>query len=74
MAASGARRYLRGMDHHHLATYVAISASMFASMIGAGITIAAGIWSAKHPGPRGFDFAASARRIRMRPIPAKDRA
>jgi ABC-type dipeptide/oligopeptide/nickel transport system permease component len=61
------------MDHHHLALSVAVWVSFFASMLGAGIAIFAGIWSAKHPS-RGFDFVASARRIRTMPIPARDDA
>jgi hypothetical protein len=60
------------MDHHHTALSVAIWVSIFASTLGAGIAIFAGIWSAKHPRPRGFDFVASARRIRAMPIPARD--
>jgi len=47
---------------------------MFFSMLGAGIAIFFGIWRSKHPQPRGFDFAASARRIRTTPIPARDDA
>jgi hypothetical protein len=45
--------------------------TMIASMAGAFIAIFAGIWSAKHPGAQGFDFVASARRIRAMPIPAR---
>jgi hypothetical protein len=53
---------------------IAIAVSMIASMVGAGIAIFAGIWSAKHPQARGFDFIASARRIRAMPIPPRDDA
>jgi hypothetical protein len=75
MARIGARRYLRAMQHHHIALSVAIWVNSFASTLGACIVIFAGIWSAKHPGAsRGFDFAASARRIRAMPIPARDDA
>jgi len=74
MARGWARRYLRKMQHHHLAQAVAIWVSLFASTLGAGIAIFAGLWSAKHRGTRGFDFVASARRIRTMPIPARDDA
>jgi hypothetical protein len=64
------------MDHHHAASLVAIIVGawvpLFAGMVGAGIAIFAGIWSARHPQARGFDFVASARRIRATPIPARD--
>jgi hypothetical protein len=59
------------MQHHLLATQVALWVSMFASAIGAAFAMFAALWSAKHPGPRAFDFAASARRIRTRPIRAR---
>jgi len=58
--------------HHHLAVLVAIWVSIFASTVGAFIAIFAGIWSAKHPKVQGFDFVASALRIRAMPIPARD--
>ena len=75
MAQIASRGYLRGMEHHHLALPVAIWVSIFTSTVGAGFAIFAGIWSAKHPrGSRGFDFLASARRIRAMPIPAGDDA
>ena len=59
---------------HHLALSVAIWVSMLASMVGAGLAIFAGLWTAKHPRARGFDFVASARRIRTMPIPTRDQA
>ena len=62
------------MDHHQLARAIAIWVSLLAGMGGAGIAIYVGLWSAKHPGARGFDFAASARRIRTAPIPARNDA
>jgi|HubBroStandDraft_2_1064218.scaffolds.fasta_scaffold79280_5 hypothetical protein len=63
------------MLHHLLAApSFAVWVSMFFSMLGAGIAIFFGIWRSKHPQPRGFDFAASARRIRTTPIPARDDA
>jgi hypothetical protein len=74
MASDRSRGYLRGMDHHHIAQSVAIWVSILASLAGAGIAIFAGIWRAKHPQAGGFDFVASARRIRAMPIPARDEA
>jgi len=74
MALVGAAAYLPGMHHHHIAPFVAIWVSIFAGTAGAAVAIFAGIWTAKHPGSRGFDFVASARRIRTMPIPAKDDA
>ena len=78
IALAAARRYLRDMDHHHAASLVAIIVGawvpLFAGMVGAGIAIFAGIWSARHPQARGFDFVASARRIRAMPIPTRDHA
>ena len=53
---------------------IAMAITMIASMVGAGFAIFAGIWSAKHPKSRGFDFVASARRIRAMPIPPRDDA
>jgi hypothetical protein len=50
---------------------IAQAVSMIASMVGVFIAIFAGIWSAKHPQARGFDFVASARRIRAMPVPAR---
>jgi hypothetical protein len=78
MAPAAARRYIRRMSHHHAASLIALIAgawvSLLAGMVGAGIAIFAGIWSAKHRPARGFDFIASARRIRAMPIPARDDA
>ena len=74
MAPSRAQGYLRDMHHHHIAQSIAIWVSIFASTVGAGIAVFAGIWSAKHPQARGFDFIASARRLRAMPIPARDDA
>ena len=74
MAAGWARRHLQGMDHHHLARTVAIWVSLLAGTGGASIAIFVGLWSAKRPGARGFDFAASARRVRTSPIPARNDA
>jgi hypothetical protein len=51
---------------------IGLAISMTAGIAGSFVAIFVGIWSAKHPGPRGFDFAASARRIRAMPIPARD--
>ncbi len=68
MAPGNQRRYLRYMSHHHIALFVAFWVSIFASTGGAAIAILVAIWSAKHPRARGFDFTASARRIRARPI------
>ncbi|HLY77952.1 MAG TPA: hypothetical protein VKQ70_01165 [Caulobacteraceae bacterium] len=59
------------MDHHHVWPSVALWVSLLCSMAGAFVAIFAGLWSAKHPRPRGFDFAASARRIRTMPIPPR---
>jgi len=53
---------------------IALATTMIAGMAGAFIAIFAGIWSAKHPQARGFDFIASARRIRAMPVPARDDA
>jgi hypothetical protein len=53
---------------------IAQAVSMIAGMAGAFVAIFAGIWSAKHPQGRGFDFVASARRIRAMPVPARDDA
>ena len=63
------------MLHHLLAApSFAVWVSMVCSTLGAGIAIFLGIWRTKHPQPHGFDFAASARRIRAMPIPARDDA
>jgi len=51
-------------DHLQIAALVSIWVALFTSMLGGAIAIFAGIWNAKSPGPRGFDFVASARRIR----------
>jgi hypothetical protein len=78
MAPVAALRYHRRMDHHHAASLIAVIAgawvSLLAGMVGAGIAIFAGIWSARHHPARGFDFAASARRIRAMPVPPRDDA
>jgi hypothetical protein len=78
MALVAAQRYLRRMDHHHAASLIAIIVGawvpLFAGMVGAGVAISAGIWSAKHHPARGFDFVASARRIRAMPVPPRDNA
>jgi hypothetical protein len=60
------------MDHHHIASLVAIWASVFASMAGAGLAIFAGLWSAQRRGSQSFDAIASARRIRTMPIRARE--
>jgi hypothetical protein len=64
------------MDHHHAASLVAAITGawvpLLAGMIGAGVAIFAGIWSARRHPARGFDFAASARRIRAMPPPPRD--
>ena len=66
------------MDHHHAASFIAVIVGacvpIFASMVGAGIAIFSGIWTAKHPETRGFDFVASAGRIRAMTIPGRDGA
>jgi len=66
------------MDHHHAGSLIAVivgaQVSLFAGMAGAAVAIFAGIWSAKHPQARGFDFVASARRIRTMPAPPRDDA
>jgi len=76
MASDRAWRYLQSMHYHHIALSVALSVaiwvSLFASTVGAYIAIFAGVRSAKHPQARRFDFAASARRIRTMPIPARN--
>jgi len=78
MAPVAAQRYLRPMDHHTATSLIAVIVGawvpIFGGMVGAGIAIFAGIWSAKHPQARGFDFVASARRIRAMPIPTRDDA
>jgi hypothetical protein len=78
MASVAAQRYFRRMDHRHTASLIAVIATawgpFFAGMVGAGVAIFAGIWSAKHHPARGFDFVASARRIRAMPIPPRDDA
>ena len=74
MAPDRARRYPLDMLHHLLGSSVAIWLSMLASLTGAGIAIFSGIWRAKHPRPPGFDFIASAQRIRARPIMARGSA
>ena len=74
MALSRARDYLRGMSHHHLAPvalWIAVWVSVLASLAGGGLAIFLAIWSS-NPRPRGFDFAASARRIRTMSIKASD--
>jgi hypothetical protein len=53
---------------------IGLAISMIAGIAGAFVAIFAGLWSAKHPHARGFDFVASARRIRAMPIPARDDA
>ena len=63
------------MDHHHAGSLIALISgawvSLIAGMAGAGIAIFAGIWSARRHPARGFDFAASAQRIRSMPAPPR---
>ena len=54
----------RMSDHLQTAALVPIWAAVFASMVGAAIAIFAGVFNARQPNKRGFDFVASARRIR----------
>jgi hypothetical protein len=72
MAPTKRRSYPQPMHHHHAAPIAAIWISIFASTAGGAIAIFAGVWRARHPAPQPFDFAASARRIRAMPIPARD--
>jgi hypothetical protein len=76
MASAPAQRYPRRMDHHPAASLIWVIAGAWvpfvAGMVGAGVAIFAGIWSARRHPPRGFDFAASARRIRAMPVPPRD--
>ena len=73
MALVGATAYLPGMHHHHhIAPFVAIWAGMFAGTVGVAVAIFAGIWTARHPQSRGFDFIASAGRIRTAPVGARE--
>jgi len=58
--------------HHHHASFVGIWVSMFASAAGGLTALFCGVWSARHPGSQGFDFIASARRIRARSASARD--
>jgi hypothetical protein len=58
---------------HHTPS-IAFWISILSSMAAVAIAIFAGIWRAKHPQARGFDFIASARRIRAMPIPPRDHA
>jgi hypothetical protein len=58
---------------HHTPS-IAFWISILSSLAAVAIAIFAAVWRDKHPQPQGFDFAASARRIRARPIPARDDA
>jgi hypothetical protein len=60
--------------HHYAAPGIAFWLSISASLTGAAIAIAAGVWRGKRPPPQGFDFIASARRIRTAPVEARDDA
>jgi hypothetical protein len=57
--------------HHHLALSFATWISITCSLAGGMFAIAAGLYARQHK-PQAFDFAASARRIRTRPIPGRD--
>ena len=57
--------------HHPFALSFATWISITCSLAGAMFAIVAGIYARKHK-PQSFDFAASARRIRTRPVPGRD--
>ena len=71
MARIGAPAYLRAMHHTRS---IAFWISILSSTAAVAIAIVAAIWRAKRPQLRGFDFIASARRIRAMPLPARDDA
>jgi len=47
MAATEARCYIGGMEHHHIAASVAIWAGLFTSLWCSGFTIWIGVWSSR---------------------------
>jgi hypothetical protein len=61
------------MSHHHIATYVALWSALFVPIFAATVALILAICGDGRPKAKAFDFGESARRIRARAIPARDR-